>query len=133
MPSTDGRLAGSAITEIAPGHYHLELDVAQGSIEEQLRGLLLDPLARRGVRVYISIGEVEAVPRGMLETLQSIELKFRIHGGGIGIISNNTDMLRRMRVTGLSDMLPTYHSIDMALDSGRRMQDYQSNIFLAAG
>jgi hypothetical protein len=133
MPSTDGRPAGSAITEIAPGHYHLELDAAQGSIEDQLRGLLFDPLARRGVRVYVSIGAVGPTPRAMLETLQSIELKFRIHGGGIGIISDNTDLLRCLRVTGLSDLLPTYHSVQMALESGRRMQDYQTNLFLAAG
>jgi len=121
---------GSAITEVAPGHFLLELDEVEGPASQQLRKLLLDPLARRGVRVYIAWSDRGAFPADALDMLQSLELKFRIHGGGVGIISTDPLLVRRMRVTGLIDLLPLYHSVEMAVESGRRIAEYQSNPFL---
>lgn len=143
MPFTDGWCQegpvmeeaprGSAITEIAAGHYLLELDPAEGPAGTQLRTLLLDPLARRGVRVYLQWNGVETLSTDALERLQALELKFRIHGGGIGVISTDEALLRRLRITGMSDLLPVYHSVAQALDSGIRMSAYQNDPYFEAG
>ncbi|MBM3463731.1 MAG: hypothetical protein FJX76_16655 [Armatimonadetes bacterium] len=89
----DDTVRGSAISEIAPGHFLLELDQAEGTASEQLRRLLLEPLARQGVRLYISCINSSTFPLEILDRLQALELKFRVHGGGVALICDDPMLL----------------------------------------